>query len=427
MKSALKKPQALRSIGPQNIRFALGSIVAQKLRSFLTLLGIVAGVATVISMVSFVAGFNDAITSAFTQFGTTLVQFQKYESRFGGGEMPEDQRRRKDLTLEDAVAMKRMATLAKAVSPERYLSGSTATIKNRKGQEANSPTVAGVIADYCVANNHYVEDGRFFTDADISHTSRTCVIGQDVVKALFEKHDPINQEVLLNGIPFHVIGVFEKKGSALGGSNDNWMMIPISTFDELFPEVKNGGGDTLHIATVPKDPNQMAELMDQGVAILRARRGLRPNQNNDFGVFTAEGQLRQLQQVTNGIAAAMIFIAGIALLVGGVGIMNIMLVSVTERTREIGVRKALGATRRDIAMQFLVEAIVLTGVGGAIGIVLGLGAAMLVRLAFDFPAAAPLWSIVLGFGVSTGIGLTFGLWPAMKAAKQDPIEALRYE
>jgi putative ABC transport system permease protein len=168
-------------------------------------------------------------------------------------------------------------------------------------------------------------------------------------------------------------------------------------------------------------------LADEGVAILRARRGLRPNQPNDFAVFTSEGNLRNFQQITGGVALAMIVIAGIALLVGGVGVMNIMLVNVTQRTREIGVRKALGATRRDIALQFLVEAVTLTGVGGALGIGFGLGAALLARVVLGFNAAAPLWSVVLGFGVSTAVGLVFGLWPALKAARQDPIEALRYE
>jgi putative ABC transport system permease protein len=224
-----------------------------------------------------------------------------------------------------------------------------------------------------------------------------------------------------------VIGLLEKKGTFLGGGADNILLMPISTFDELWPQIKNGGNDTIHIATVPKDPARMYDMMDQEVAILRARRGLKANQPNDFAIFTSEGQLKTFQQITSGIAGAMILIASIALLVGGVGVMNIMLVSVTERTREIGVRKALGATRRDIAMQFLVEAISLTGVGGAIGIAVGLGIPMLVKLAFDFPAAAPFWSVVLGFGVSTAVGLVFGLWPALKAAKQDPIEALRYE
>ena len=423
----------LRNLGLENVRFAFRSILVQRLRSFLTLLGIVAGVATVIAMVSFVAGFNDAITGAFSSFGTTLVQYQKYDPRFGGGPTgpPEEQRRRRDLTLEDAQTLKRLNTLAAAVSPERYLNiqslAASTTFKNRKGMEANGPNLAGVVSDYAAANNAEVADGRFFADADVSHSARTTVIGPDVAEALWAHRDPINQELLINGVPFRVIGLLEKRGSFMGGSADNIVLIPFSTFDEMFPDVKNSNKDTIHIATVPKNPQEMQAMMDQGISILRTRRGLRAKEPNDFAIYTSEGQLETFRAITGGIAGAMILIAAIALLVGGVGVMNIMLVSVTERTREIGVRKALGATRKDIAMQFLVEAVTLTGVGGAIGIAVGLGIAMLVRLTFDFPAAAPLWSIVLGFGVSTAIGLTFGMWPALKAAKLDPIESLRYE
>ncbi|WP_243305149.1 ABC transporter permease [Geothrix oryzisoli] len=425
-----RRKVGFRGIGTENVRFALRAMVAQKLRSFLTLLGIVAGVATVIAMVSFVSGFNDAVTDSFSSFGTTLVQFQKYEPRFGGGRLPEDQKRRRDLTIEDAEALKQTATLAAAVSQERYLFGNDAanlTVKTPEGQEGNNPTFVGTNPDYAPSNNSFIQDGRFFVDADVAHTARTCVLGPQTAEALFGKKDPIGRTVLVNGTAFSVIGLLEKKGSFLGGDADNILIIPISTFDEMFPQVKNGGGDTIHIATIPKDPKRMYEMMDQEVAILRARRGLKASQPNDFAIFTSEAQLKTFQQITGGIAGAMVLIAAIALLVGGVGVMNIMLVSVTERTREIGVRKALGATRKDIAMQFLVEAISLTGVGGAVGIAVGLGIAMLVRLVFEFPAAAPVWSIVLGFGVSTAVGLVFGLWPALKAAKQDPIEALRYE
>ncbi|WP_306591524.1 ABC transporter permease [Geothrix sp. 21YS21S-4] len=419
------------AIGGENVRFAFRAMVAQKLRSFLTLLGIVAGVATVIAMVSFVSGFNGAVTDSFSAFGTTLVQFQKYEPRFGGGgPLPEDQKRRRNLTIEDAEALKRTATLAAAVSQERYLfgaAGASLTVKTPEGTEANGPTLVGTNSDYAPSNNAFVQDGRFLSDADITHSSRACVVGPETATALFGRKDPIGRQVLINGIAFSVVGLLEKKGSFLGGDADNILLIPISTFDDMFPQIKNGTGDTIHIATVPKDPKRMYDMMDQEVAILRARRGLRANQPNDFAIFTSEAQLKTFQQITGGIAGAMILIAAIALLVGGVGVMNIMLVSVTERTREIGIRKALGATRRDIATQFLVEAVTLTGVGGAVGIAVGLGIAMLVRLAFEFPAAAPIWSIVLGFGVSTAVGLIFGLWPALKAAKQDPIEALRYE
>jgi putative ABC transport system permease protein len=178
---------------------------------------------------------------------------------------------------------------------------------------------------------------------------------------------------------------------------------------------------------VPRRPEDYRALIEEEEGILRARRGLKPNQPNDFATFTSEGQLQAFQQITGGVAAAMLVIAGIALLVGGVGVMNIMLVNVTQRTREIGIRKALGAKRSDIAAQFLTEAVTLTGVGGALGIGFGLGIALLARAVFDFKAAAPPWAVALGFGVSTAVGLLFGMWPAVKAARQDPIEALRYE
>ena len=281
--------------------------------------------------------------------------------------------------------------------------------------------------DYLRVNSRSLDDGRFFTAPDLTHAARTCVLGQDLVKALFPGRDPVGQTVLIQGAGFQVIGVLDRKGSQFGGSGDSLLLLPLSAFDALFPQVKNGNGNTLHIGSVPRDPGRVQELLDQEIAILRQRRGLRANQDNDFAIFTSEEALQTFRQITGGIAAAMIFIAAIALLVGGVGIMNIMLVSVTERTREIGVRKALGATRKDIAAQFLVEAVALTGLGGALGIACGLGVAMAVRFCFDFPAEAPLWSIALGFGISTAIGLGFGLWPALKAAGQDPIEALRYE
>jgi putative ABC transport system permease protein len=408
-----------------NVRFALKAMRAQKLRSFLTLAGVTVGVAAVIMMVSFVVGFNRAIAVSFTQFGTHLVQFQKYEPRFGGGEIPEDQRNRRDLTIEDAEALKRLSKLVKAVSQERYLFRNTVVRWGRR--EANGTTVFGTNPDYSEANTHFTQDGRFLTDADLRHAARVCVIGPDTANALFPLMDPIGREVNINGRTYQVIGLFEHKGGFLGGSSDNLLAIPITAFDDQFPEVKNGHGDTIHIATVPRRPEDYDALIEEETGILRARRGLRPSQENDFALFTTVGQLNQFRQITDSVAGAMLVIAGIALLVGGVGVMNIMLVNVTQRTREIGVRKAVGATRTDIAQQFLVEAVTLTGVGGAIGIGVGFGVAFLVRALLNFQAAAPPWAVALGFGVSSAVGLVFGMWPALRAARQDPIEALRYE
>jgi putative ABC transport system permease protein len=409
----------------ENLIFALTAMREQKLRSFLTLLGVMAGVATVIMMVSFVVGFNNQVVASFTQFGTYLVQFQKYEPRFGGGNTPEDQRNRRDLTIEDALALKRLSKLVAAVSQERYLFGGNIVVRAGR-EEANGPLILGTNPDYTLANTHFVDDGRFITDSDLNHRARVAVIGSDVANALFPHRDPVDQVITVNNVAYQVIGIFEHKGGMFG-SNNNFVAIPITTFDEQFPQVKNSGGDTIHIATVPKRAEDVQALIEEETNILRARRGLRPDQENDFALFTSQAQLENFQQITNGVAVAMLVIAGIALLVGGVGVMNIMLVNVTQRTREIGVRKALGATRRDIATQFLVEAVTLTGVGGALGIGAGLGAALLARMVFDFQAAAPPWAVLLGFGVSTVVGIVFGLWPAMKAARQDPIEALRYE
>lgn len=415
----------LRLSWTENVRFALVAMQAQKLRTFLTLLGVVAGVAAVIMMVSFVAGFDRSISKAFSSFGTHLVQFQKFEARFGPDDMPQEERNRRDLTLDDAAALKRLATLAAAVSPERYLFPPPEV---RSGRViANAPTLVGVTPEYPAANAASVQDGRFLIDADVRHAARVAVLGTDVADALFLHQDPIGRTLAIAGRDFQVVGVLDKKGSFLGGSNDNLLLIPISTFDEQFPQVRDGGEDTIHIATVPKRPDEVDALIEQETAILRTQRKLRPNQPNDFATFTSMEMLSNFRQITGGVAAVMILIAGISLVVGGVGVMNIMLVNVTQRTREIGLRKALGATKRDIAVQFLAEAVTLTGVGGGIGIAIGLGAALLARLLFDFQAAAPLWSVLLGFGVSTAVGLAAGLWPAVKAARKDPIEALRYE
>ena len=411
----------------ENVRFALLAVRTHKLRAALTVLGIVVGVATVIAMVSIVTGFNNNMVRNFQSFGATLVQFQKYEARFGPGRRLEDERRRKDLTLEDALALKASIPEMRAVSPERYLWNIDIHVKYRDA-ETTTPTIAGVAPDYSIANNHYVAYGRFITESDFQHASAVAIIGEDVRGALFAREDPLDKPVELNGVPYLVVGVLEKKGKMFGHSNDNFVLIPFTAFDRQFPFIKNGRGDTIHIATVPFRPDQVPTIIDKGRDLLRARRHVPFNKPDDFAIYTPDKLIESFQGITRGITGAMIFIASIALLIGGVGVMNIMLVSVTERTREIGIRKAVGAFRRDIVLQFLTEATTLSLLGGGIGVVLGVGIPAIIKRAFEaLPAETPLWAVLVGLLVSVSIGIFFGLYPAVKASRLDPIEALRYE
>ena len=411
----------------ENVRFALIAVRTHKLRAALTVLGIVVGVATVISMVSIVTGFNNNMIRNFQSFGATLVQFQKFESRFGPGHRPEEERNRKDLTYEDAMALKAEVPEMRAVSPERYLWSTSVSVRYRDN-ETTTPTIAGVTADYPIANNHFVEYGRFITESDMMHSAPVAVIGDDERRNLFAREDPLNKWVTLNGQPYMVIGVLEKKPGFMGGSNNNFFLIPFSSFDKQFAWVKNSHGDTIHIATVPYTPAQVPIIIDKGRAVLRARRHVRFDKPDDFALFTPDKMIESFQGITGAITLGMIFIAGVSLLIGGVGVMNIMLVSVTERTREIGVRKAVGAFRRDIVLQFLTEATTLSLLGGAIGVVLGIAVPALVKMVFAaLPAETPFWSVLVGLIVSVSVGVFFGLYPAVKASRLDPIEALRYE
>ncbi|MEO8380462.1 MAG: ABC transporter permease [Acidobacteriota bacterium] len=412
----------------ENVRFAGIALAAHKLRSALTVLGIVIGVTTVIAMVSIIEGFNNNIVKNFQSFGATLVQFQKFDPRFGPGERDDSERQRKNLTYEDAVALKAQSPSMLAVSPERYTfagDGGVSIATTYEAKEATPDGLIGTTEDYPIANNHFVGEGRFFNEGDVRRSAPVTVIGHSISDALFPLSDPIGKWVTISGRKYMVVGVMEKQGSTMFESTDSHIYLPLTTFDSNFPSIKKDRG--VNIATVPKKPEWVDRIVEEGTAILRTRRKVPFNKPNDFGIMTPDKLIGNFKAITGGVTLAMLFISSIALLVGGVGVMNIMLVSVTERTREIGLRKAIGAVRRDIVQQFLIEAMTLSAIGGVIGISVGLGIAWIVRALDLLPTTTPLWSIVVGFVVSVSIGLFFGIFPAYKAARLDPVEALRYE
>jgi putative ABC transport system permease protein len=415
----------------ENAAFAARALVSSKLRSVLTLLGIVIGVATVIGMVSIVEGFNNNVIASFQRFGSTLVQFQKFDPQFGPGDANrrEEMRQRENLTVEDAMALKELCPSMKAVSPERYWFGGDGRdippMVKYAGLEASPDTVVGVVEDYAEANNHFVSEGRFISDADHRSGANVTVLGYLVAQTLFPNTDPLGKRVQIGARRYTVIGVMEEQPATFFESTDRHAYLPLSTFDSHFPAIKRTTG--VNIATVPKQPEWVDRILEEGIAVLRARRGVPFNKPNDFGILTPDRMIRNFQAVTGGITMAMIAISSIALLIGGVGVMNIMLVTVTERTREIGVRKAVGAINGDIVVQFLTEAMTLSAIGGAIGVGLGYLIAVIVRQVSPLPTTTPIWSVLLGLAVSLSIGLFFGIYPAWKAARLDPINALRYE
>jgi putative ABC transport system permease protein len=316
------------------------------------------------------------------------------------------------------------------VSPERYWfpsprTGAQIPLATYRGREATPGEIGGVTEAYLEANNKSLERGRFFTEAEVRRGALVTVIGFKIAEALFPFEDPIGRTIQLKGRRFEVIGVLAEQGSSGFETVDDHLLLPLPTFDRLFPAVQREFG-TL-IAAVPRSPALLERAIDEGRNVLRQRRGLRFRDPDNFAVVTPDRLIGNLRAVTDGIAATMILIASISLLVGGVGIMNIMLVSVKERTREIGLRKALGAKQGDILSQFLIEASTLGLVGGALGVAFGVGIAVAVRQLSTLATATPLWSILIGLAVSLGVGLTFGIFPAYRAAKLDPIEALRYE
>jgi putative ABC transport system permease protein len=406
-----------------NVRFAVGAILEYKLRSALTILGIVVGVTTVMAMVAIVTGFNNNVIGNLQAFGANRIEFQKYEDRFGPN-APDEERRRKNLTVEDAEALRRALPAATVSSLVGY---TDAVIHVKNGNlEANGPYVLGADEFYPTGTAYNVGRGRFFTPEEVKHSALVVVLGAEVQEAIFPKQDPIGQDITVDGLRYNVVGVLEKKGAQFGWSPDNKVVLPYGSFDRQFGFVVRTGGVNLNV--VPKRVEDLDAVIETSVAVLRARRKVPFNKPNDFAVITPDQLISQFKAITGGITGAMVFVALISLLIGGVGVMNIMLISVTQRTREIGVRRAVGALRRDVVGQFLVEAVTLSTIGGALGVVLGLLISAAVKAAVPaLPTAMPLWSPVVGLLVSMGVGIVFGSYPAVKASRLDPIQALRWE
>ncbi|OPZ72541.1 MAG: Macrolide export ATP-binding/permease protein MacB [bacterium ADurb.Bin478] len=408
-------------------RMALAAIGAHKLRSSLTLVGIIVGVASIIAVMTAISVIQTSIETELAVLGTQTFQVQKYAA---GGPMSEAERRkimsRRPLTVEHANLIRERVSDADLVGAELWSFGHTA--KYRDIATNGNLTICGGTPEYAENNTHYVQLGRNLTAEDVQ-VGRSCVLlGYGVAEKLFPWTDPLQKTIKIDGHSFQVIGVLEEKKSSLGGGFDNYLIMPISRFERMFSERDQFGRDrSVNITVRAKRPELLNDTIEETRAVMRQSRGLKPQQEDDFTIFTNDSQIKTFHRTTAGIKTGSFVIGMIALIVAGIGIMNIMLVSVTERTKEIGIRKSLGAKRRDILMQFLLEAILLANVGGAVGVALGFGLGNLVSVFTQFAPHVPLEWSVAGLVFCTLVGLTFGLWPAWKASKLDPIAALRFE
>jgi len=401
----------------ESIGIALGGLRSNKLRSFLTLLGTIIGVASVIAVVSFVEGLNRFVTQKLLNAGANVFVVDKY-GFITSREAYEEALKRPDVTLDDADALREGVEHASLVVAQ---AGSAAPLRYRN-KTMKAVRINGRSAGYDVVDDVAIDEGRHLSEIDDTGRSPVCVIGPEVSEELFGTLPALGRAIRIGNHEFHVIGVTKAKGKMFGQSQDRFVTVPIRTFQKYWLE-----RGSVEIALKSVDQASLPAAEQEARNILRARRHQRPGQGDRFGITNSETWLTLYRTLTGGIFVLTIGVAAISLVVGGIVIMNIMLVSVTERTKEIGIRKALGARRRDILTQFLVEATTLSVSGGFIGIVLGGGLALLVGAISPLPAALSLPAVLLGIFMSTGVGVFFGSYPAFRAARLDPIEALRYE
>jgi len=410
------------------LRMALSSIRAHKLRSSLTLVGIIAGVASIIAVMTGISVIQNTMEQEMSVLGTTTFQVQKWPAgNFNNDVDWAAILRRAPVTLANCDAVRENVETVDLVGAELWQIGSV-TVKYRGESTESRMTVCGGTPEYPPNNTHYVEQGRNISDEDVKVGRRVAVIGYEITNQLFPFTDPVDKTVKIDGHKFTVVGVFEEKKSAMGGGFDNYVLMPVSAFQKIYG-MRDGRGNlrSVNMTVRAKSPELLQDAIEETRAVLRMDRGIDPREEDDFTIFTNDSNIRQFNDATAGVKAGAFVIGIIALVVAGIGIMNIMLVSVTERTREIGIRKALGAKRRQILWQFLLEAVILCNIGGVAGVALGFGLGNIVTLFTQFPVNIPLDWAVRGLLFCTSVGLTFGLWPAFKASRLVPVEALGYE
>ncbi len=401
------------------IQVALGSVWSNKLRSFMMVLGNIVAVTSIIAVVSLIQGMNSYVSDAIIRdVGLGTFRIEKVGFVTDEEEERNAWRRNPDVTMVDARAVQQFSPVIDAVMAE---SGSNANITYQDVLLENT-RVRGVSANYDQFSNYNAELGRLPSRLEVERGRPVVLLGWDTADKLFKGRNPIDQVIKINGVHFRVLGVSEKKGSVFGNSQDEFAMIPLGAFQRLF-----GSRRSLELTVKPTSPDRLQEAMDEARVALRVKRHLKPGQEDNFGMYTSDTLMDFWTKFSRGIFAILIGVVSLSLVVGGLVIMNIMLMVVSERTREIGLRKALGAKRRDIVWQVLTESTTLSLVGGMIGTGLGFVTALTVAAFTPLPATIEPWSVPLGLGMTVVVGLFFGLYPALRAARLDPIEALRRE